>query len=261
MQYDAIRFEIQDGIARLTINRPDKMNALTLALLGEVRDALRSTVGNPAVRTVILTGAGRGFCAGLDLTAPRTPINPNDRDEPLREFFLPAVQMLKDLRIPTIAAINGAAIGAGLALALACDVVIAARSAYFTSAFVNIGLVPDTGASWLLQRSLGDARAAALMLTGEKLVAEKAADWGLIWKCVEDDQLMPECDALAAKFASGPTVAYGYIRKLLQKAGTNSFTEQARLEGEYQSIVRTSDDAQEARTAFREKRKPVFRGN
>src|SRR5207244_2377419 len=158
--------------------------------------------------------AGRAFSAGLDLTAPR----PEDREAPMRDYFLPVCRQLKDLPVPSVAAVQGACVGAGMSLALNCDVVVAARSAYFMAAFVNIGLVPDTGASWLIPQALGAARATGMLLLGEKLPAPKAEEWGLIWKCVEDDQLAAEADAVAAKLAAGPSKTYDRIKRMVMQA-------------------------------------------
>ena len=260
MNDDNLTLDIRDHVARLTLNRPDKLNALSYPLLAELRAALKQVIASKEARVLLITGSGRGFCAGLDLTGSREGLNPEDRSEPLRDYFLPVFSLLRELTIPTIAAVNGPAIGAGLALALSCDITVAARSAYFTCAFVNIGLVTDCGASSVIYRKIGESRTAGLLLLGEKLPADKAAEWGLIWKCVEDDRLVAEVDAMAAKFATGPTLAYGLMRRLVQKAPDNSYKQQLDLEMEYQVVVRDSADAQEARKAFAEKRPPVFRG-
>jgi 2-(1,2-epoxy-1,2-dihydrophenyl)acetyl-CoA isomerase len=262
MQFETIKFEMKDGAARITLNRPDRLNALSYQLLTEFHQAMRivaAAVPTREARALLLTGEGRGFCTGADLTSPR-PNDPNDPKEALRDYFVPPVQLMKNLGIPTIAAVNGAAAGAGMSLALNCDIVIASRSAYFLSAFVNIGLVPDVGASWLLPRALGDARATGMMLLGERLSAEQAADWGLIWKCVEDDQLMAEGDAMLKKFAGGATMAYSRIKQLLRAAPQNTLPSQIQLENEFQAVLRNTEDVQEARKAFAEKRAPVFKG-
>lgn len=262
MQFETIKFEIKDGAARITLNRPDRLNALSYQLLGELHQAMRivaAAVPTREARALLLTGEGRGFCTGADLLSPR-PNDPNDPKEALRDYFLPPVQIMKNLGIPTIAAVNGAAAGAGMSLALNCDIVIASRSAYFLAAFVNIGLVPDVGGSWLLPRALGDARAAGMMLLGERLPAEQAAQWGLIWKCVEDDQLMVEGDAMLKKFAGGATMAYSRIKQLLRAAPQNTLPSQIQLENEFQAVLRDTEDVKEARKAFAEKRPPVFKG-
>jgi 2-(1,2-epoxy-1,2-dihydrophenyl)acetyl-CoA isomerase len=224
----------------------------------ELRAALKHVVGTPDARCLVLTGTGRGFCTGVDLTAPRNGLNANDRDEFLRDYFIPPFQLLASMSIPTIAAVNGAAAGAGMSLALTCDIVIAAESSYFLQPFVNIGLVPDLGSSWLLPHIVGKARAAGLMLLGERLPAKDAAEWGLIWKCVADDALASEVAAAAQKFASGAQGSHTHIKQLLRQAFQNDLGVQMQREAEYQGALLQTADFAEARTAFAEKRKPVF---
>lgn len=260
MTFQNLTLDIRDHVARLTLNRPDKLNALSYPLLAELRAALKLVIASREARVLVITGSGRGFCAGLDLTGSREGLNPDDRNEPLRDYFLPVFSLLRELTIPTIAAVNGPAIGAGLALALSCDIAIAAKSAYFTCAFINIGLVTDCGASSVIYRKIGEARTAGLLLLGEKLPATTAAEWGLVWKCVEDNQVAAEVDAITKKFATGPTLAYGLMRRLVQKSPENSYKQQIDLELEYQTFARASDDAAEARKAFAEKRPPAFKG-
>ena len=262
MEFNTLKFEIKDCVARITLNRPDRLNALSWESLTEFHRALRivaAAVPTGEARALLLTGAGRGFCSGADLMSPRSSTAEDPKDS-LRDFFVPPVQLMKNLGIPTVAAVNGGAAGAGMSLALSCDIVIAARSAYFLSAFVNIGLVPDVGSSWLLPRALGDARAAGMMLLGDKIPAEKAAEWGLIWKCLDDDQLMVEADAMLKKFAGGATLAYSRIKQLMRAAPHNALPNQIQMESEFQAQLRDSEDAQEARKAFGEKRPPVFKG-
>ncbi len=262
MEFETLKLEIADGAATITLNRPDRLNALSFQLLAELHRAMRivaAAVPKREARALLITGAGRGFCSGADLTAPR-PNDPQDPKESLRDYFLPPVHILKNIGIPTIAAVNGVAAGAGMSLALSCDIVVAARSASFLSAFVNIGLVPDVGASWLLPQALGDARSAGMMLLGEKLPAEKAAEWGLIWKCVEDDQLMTEAGAMLKKFAAGAGMSYSRIKQLMRAAPQNTLPLQIQMESEFQAVLRDSEDAQEARKAFADKRPPAFKG-
>lgn len=262
MEFETLILDIKDGAAIITLNRPDRLNALSFTLLSDLHRAMRlvaAAVPKREVRALLVTGAGRGFCSGADLLSPR-PNDPEDPKESLRDYFVPPVHILKNLGIPTIAAVNGVAAGAGMSLALSCDIVIAARSASFLSAFVNIGLVPDVGASWLLPRAMGDARAAGMMLLGEKLPAEKAAEWGLIWKCVDDEQLMVEAGAMLKKFAGGAAMSYSRIKQLLRAAPHNALPNQIQMESEFQAVLRDSEDAQEARKAFGEKRPPVFKG-
>jgi 2-(1,2-epoxy-1,2-dihydrophenyl)acetyl-CoA isomerase len=225
-----------------------------------LREAMKSLAPRKDVRVLLLTGEGELFCAGADLTAPKVGLNPDDPDESLRDYHLPMYQLLRELPFPTLAGLNGPAIGAGISLALCCDVVVAARSCYFQAAFVNIGLAPDTGASWVLHQSLGEAKARGMIMLGERISAEQAEQWGMIWKVVDDDRLSAEVAAIATKFATGPRVAYRHIRRLTREASRNSWRDHVLLEAESQSIVRASADAKEARLAFREKRKPAFTG-
>ncbi|MGE0384463.1 MAG: enoyl-CoA hydratase-related protein [Gammaproteobacteria bacterium] len=254
MSYENILFETRDNIARITLNRPDKLNALSMHLLEEFHDALRIIARSPDTRALIITGAGRAFAAGLDLTAKR----PEDPDALLRDYFTPSYALLKDLSIPTIAAVNGPSVGAAMSMALSCDIVVAAKSAYFLAAFVNIALVPDNGASWFLPHSIGYARAMGMLMLGERLPAEQAAEWGLVWKCVEDDQLAEVTDAMARKLAAGPSTTYAYIKRMVAKSITNDLPIQIGLENEYQRMLRGSPNVVEAITAFAEKRPPKF---
>lgn len=259
MDYRTITLNIENGVARLTLNRQDKMNALSAEMLSELKDALKKvSVARENARVLLVGAAGRGFSAGLDLTAPRP--DPEDREALLRDYFLPFYRMLKDLHVPTVAAVNGASIGAGMSLALTCDIVVAASSAYFLAAFTNIGVVPDTGASWLIPTALGVPRATGMLLLGEKLMASQAENWGLIWKCVDDDKLQEESIAIARKLAAGPSLAYDLTKRMTMTAVHSPYNDQLQLEVEYQRLVRDSADAAEARKAFMEKRSPVFRG-
>lgn len=258
MTYETLSLAVADGIARLTLNRPAALNALSMQMLVELRAALKQVVASHDARCLVLSGAGRGFCTGVDLTAPRAGLNPDDPDEFLRDYFVPPFRLLTSLGIPTIAAVNGPSAGAGMSLALSCDIVVAAESSYFLQPFVNIGLVPDLGSSWLLPHMVGQARAAGLMLLGEKLPAKTAAEWGLIWKCVDDTALAAEAQAIAAKFAGGARLSHARIKQLLRQAFQNDMGVQMQREVEYQRELFRSPDAMEARAAFAEKRKPVF---
>jgi 2-(1,2-epoxy-1,2-dihydrophenyl)acetyl-CoA isomerase len=199
MHYETIQFELKDGIARLTLNRPDRLNSFTQAMHLEVRHALAVTATDPTARVLVLTGAGRGFCAGQDLAdravAPGEEAKRPDLGDSVEQYYAPLVLSLRALPMPVICAVNGVAAGAGANLALACDIVLAARSASFIEAFCKLGLIPDTGGTYHLPRLIGQARATGLAMLGEKLSAEKAEQWGLIWKCVDDDQLMAEAMA------------------------------------------------------------------
>ena len=261
LNLEAIHYDVADAIGRITLNRPDRLNALTYSMIEELHQVFRRiAAGIDGVRVLVITGAGRGFSSGADVTAPRSE-DPDNPKESLRDYYNPAFQLLKDLPVPTIAAVNGPCAGAGMSLALTCDIVIAARSAYFLAAFVNIALVPDAGASWLLPQRIGAAKAAAMMLLGERIPAEQAEQWGLIWRCVADDALAEEADRLARKLANGPTRTYALIKQLLRAAATHSLASQMHLESELQTLVKTTEDAAEARRAFGEKRPPAFKGS
>lgn len=261
MAYSTIALEPHGQVAVLRLNRPDKLNAMSCELLTETTAALKNLITKKDARVLVVTGAGRSFCAGFDLTDPLLElVDPRDANAPLRDYCLPLFNIIRELSIPTIAAVNGPAVGAGMALALSCDIVIAVRSAYFSCAFVNVGLGPDCGASWLMNERIGQARTAGLLLLGDRLPAPQAAEWGLIWKCVEDGALGVEVDVLAERLALGPPLAYGTIRRLVQKVGRNSLEEQVLLEMEYQAVTAASSDYVEARRAFAQKRQPVFKG-
>src|ERR671912_1382361 len=214
MTYETILFDSADGVARITLNRPDRLNSFTRAMHAELRDAL-GNLGD--ARVLVLTGAGRGFCAGQDLNdravAPGQAV---DLGETVEESWNPLVRALATLPQPVIARVNGVAAGAGANVALACDIVIAARSAKFIQSFATIGLIPDSGGTWVLPRLVGQARALGLALTGEPLPADKAAEWGLIWKAVDDDALDAEVDAVAAKLASLPPLGLAAIKEMIR---------------------------------------------
>ena len=252
-----------DGPLRvITLNRPDKLNAFTEEMHIAFRAALEAARDDDACRAVLLTGAGRGFCAGQDL-GDRDPAKGDvpDLGETLRNFFNPNIRLIRDMPKPTIAAVNGAAAGAGANIALACDIVLAARGAKFLQAFARIGLIPDAGGSWALTRLVGPARARALAMLAEPLPAETAAEWGLIWKAVDDDDLMAEAQDLARKLATGPTTGLTLAKQAIQAATENTLEEQLELEAELQSRAGATDDYREGVTAFLEKRPPRFTGS
>ncbi|MBC7492238.1 MAG: enoyl-CoA hydratase/isomerase family protein [Novosphingobium sp.] len=259
MSYETITVEVSDQIATITLNRPERMNACSLDMAGEINDAVSSLEG---ARCLIITGAGRGFCSGADLSArgSRAISGGEGSYIALTRHYNPMMVNLARLNMPIITAVNGAAAGVGCSIGLAGDFVIAGRSGYFLQAFVNIGLVPDGGASWMLPRMVGKARATEMMMLGEKISAEKAVDWGLIYKMVEDDQLQAEARALATRLANGPTVSYAVMRKNILIAMENSYSEQLLAEAEGQRIAGSSADAAEGGMAFLEKRKPAFKG-
>ncbi len=261
MGYETILFSIEAGVARLTLNRPDRLNSFTTAMHAEVRDALERAPRDGA-RVLVLSGAGRGFCAGQDLSD--RAVSPGssrvDLGESIEQNYNPLVRALRGLPMPVIAAVNGVAAGAGANIALACDLVIAARSASFIQSFSKIGLVSDSGGTWTLPRLVGQARALGLVLLGDKLPAEQAAQWGLIWRCVDDAELEPTVTAMAQQFAAGPTRGYARNKQAIYDGWTRSFDEQLDHEGEYQRELGFSDDYAEGVAAFLQKRAPNFNG-
>ena len=258
MTYETIDFKVEAGIARLTLNRPDRLNSFTVQMHEEVADAL-AKLGE--ARTLVLTGAGRGFCAGQDLNdravAPGEAVDLGDSVE-LR--YNPLIRTLTSLPMPVIARVNGVAAGAGANIALACDIVIAARSAKFIQSFAAIGLIPDSGGTWALPRLVGQARALGLALTGDALPAEQAAQWGLIWKAVDDEALDAEVDALAARFAAGPTRGLARIKKMLRESWDHDLGTELDLQRDAMRELGYSDDYREGVAAFMEKRRPNFTG-
>ncbi|ALV30641.1 2-(1,2-epoxy-1,2-dihydrophenyl)acetyl-CoA isomerase PaaG [Pannonibacter phragmitetus] len=253
---------LDNGVLRLTLNRPEKLNSFNEEMHLALREGLTRAHEDAAVRAVLLTGSGRGFCAGQDLgdRDPRKGGPAPDLGHTLETFYNPTLRLIRSLEKPVVCAVNGVAAGAGANIALACDIVLAAKSARFIQAFARIGLIPDAGGSWSLARILGEPRAKALALTAEPLPAETAASWGLIWKAVEDDALMGEAGALAASLAAGPTLGLGLTKRLIQAAATNSLDEQLDMERDLQRQAGRSADYAEGVTAFLEKRKPEFKG-
>ena len=262
MDYQHILFAVEGGVARLTLNRPARLNSFIVAMHEEVRDALAQVADDRSVRVLVLTGAGRAFCAGQDLAdrsvAPGAA--PPDLGESIERYYGPLVLALRRLPIPVLCAVNGAAAGAGANIALACDIVIAARSASFLEAFCKLGLLPDTGGTYFLPRLLGQARATGLAMLGDKLSAEQAAAWGLIWKCVDDDQLAAETEALARHFASAPTLGLARTKQALQASGLNTLEQQLDLERDGMRELGRSADYREGVAAFMDKRAPRFVG-
>jgi 2-(1,2-epoxy-1,2-dihydrophenyl)acetyl-CoA isomerase len=261
MRFETIQFTIEKGLAKLTLNRPDRLNSFTVQMHQEVRQALDIAIQEKA-GCLLITGAGRGFCAGQDLgdRAVAPGDGPVDLGESVERFYNPLVRTITSLPMPVIAAVNGVAAGAGANIALACDIVIAARSAKFIQSFAAIGLIPDTGGTWHLPRLVGLPRAMGLALTGEPLPAERAEAWGMIWKCVEDDALMTEAEALAAKFASGPSLGLAATKMRLRSALTNSFDAELDAERDAMRALGFSEDYREGVAAFTEKRAPHFSG-
>lgn len=272
MSYATLDLTIEDGLATVTLNRPDKLNALSPELLGELGDVLeRIAAGDQKARCLLITGAGRAFCSGADLsTNAGSPGGDGNGDgngdfgdtvsRSLRENYHPVFEALAALPMPYVSAVNGVAAGAGMSLAIAADVVIAARSAYFLQAFINIGMMPDSGSTWMLPRLVGRARANAMMMLGERISAETAEEWGLIYRCVDDDALMDEARTIAGKLASGPTVALSCIREAVAATDQNDFASQLELEAELQARAARTTDSIEGITAFLQKRKAKFAG-
>ena len=262
MNHENILFAIEGGIARLTLNRPDRLNSFNDAMHAEVRDALGRVGEDASVRVVLLTGAGRGFCAGQDLAdravAPgETPV---DLGASIERNYKPLILGLRALPMPVVCAVNGVAAGAGANIALACDIVIAAKSASFIQAFAKIGLIPDSGGTWFLPRLVGSARAMGLALLGDKLSAEDAAAWGLIWQCVDDGQLTTVVDKLLQQFAQAPTRGLAAIKQALNTSAANTLASQLDLERDLQRTLGESADYREGVAAFTAKRPPQFTG-
>jgi len=256
-----ILVDLREGYRVVTLNRPQRLNACNEAMLAALNTALSEAEADKSCRALLLTGAGRGFCAGQDLNdrlakAEETTILGGAQEK----FYNPLVRQIRALPFPVVAAVNGVAAGAGANIALACDIVLAARSASFIQSFAKIGLVPDSGGTWNLPRLIGPARARALMLLAEPLPAEKAEAWGMIWKAVDDAALMPEAEKLCAHFASAPTIGLALIKRALDAAWTNDFSAQLDLERDYQREASLTPDYAEGVRAFMEKRPPKFTG-
>jgi 2-(1,2-epoxy-1,2-dihydrophenyl)acetyl-CoA isomerase len=262
MTYENILFAIEGGIARLTLNRPDRLNSFNDAMHAEVRDALGRVQADASTRVLLLTGAGRGFCAGQDLSdrAVAPGAEPVDLGVSIERNYKPLVLALRGLPMPVVCAVNGVAAGAGANLALACDIVLAAKSASFIQAFCRIGLVPDSGGTYFLPRLVGTARAMGLALLGDKLTAEQAAAWGLIWQCVEDAELPAVTDKLLASFAQAPTRGLAAIKQAIHAASASSLPAQLDLERDLQRSLGYGDDYREGVAAFIAKRPPQFTG-
>lgn len=259
MNYTDIRLEENDGIAVLTMDRPKLLNALSQHSLKEMAHALDRVRDEGTARVLVLTGEGRAFCSGADLTAGESH-RPVDMGAGLEAGFNPVLERLRRLPVPLITAVNGLAAGGGCGYALAGDIAIAARSAYFLQPFANIGLVPDVGATWLLPRLIGKARATAMMLLGDRIMAEQAHEWGMIYNVVDDEALTDAVMAMARRLASGPTVAYGLMRQGIADSLEMSLSQSLTLERNNQRTAGRTQDHSEGVSAFLEKRKPNFVG-
>src|ERR1051326_5162759 len=262
MSYETILFEIANGAARLTLNRPDRLNSFTVQMHGEVADALAKVEANADARVLLITGAGRGFCAGQDLSDRAVAPGGDgvDLGESLENRYNPLIRRLINLPKPVVCAVNGVAAGAGANIAFAADIVLAAKSAKFIQSFANIGLVPDSGGAWILPRLVGQARAMGLALTGQPITAEQAEDWGLIWRAVDDATLMEDANALVEQFARGPTKGYAAIKRAIRASWSASLDQQLDHERDNQRELGRSADYREGVAAFSEKRKPNFTG-
>jgi 2-(1,2-epoxy-1,2-dihydrophenyl)acetyl-CoA isomerase len=255
-------FDVAEGVATLTLNRPDRLNSFNATLHEEMRAAMKTIERDDTIRCLLLTGAGRAFCAGQDLGD--RDVSPDgempDLGDSLERNYNPLIRRIMRLEKPVVCAVNGVAAGAGANLALACDIVLAAQSAYFVQSFSNIGLIPDSGGSWLLPRLVGRARALAITLLAEKVSAQQAADWGMIWKALGDEELMPQAIRLAQRLAAGPTRGLGLLKRCMQLSSEQDLDAQLDSERDLQRLAGRSADYREGVAAFMEKRQPNFSG-
>ncbi|HEX4079606.1 MAG TPA: 2-(1,2-epoxy-1,2-dihydrophenyl)acetyl-CoA isomerase PaaG [Rhizomicrobium sp.] len=262
MAFQTILLDIENGAARLTLNRPDRLNSFTVEMHHEVAEVLTRVERDDEIRVLLITGAGRGFCAGQDLAdrAVAPGAEGVDLGESLENRYNPLIRRLVELPKPVVCAVNGVAAGAGANIAFAADIVLAAKSAKFIQSFSNIGLLPDSGGTWILPRLVGHARALGLALTGEPISAEKAESWGLIWRAVDDDQMKEEAEKLVARLAGGPTRGYAAIKQAMRRSWLSGLNEQLDLERDLMRELGRSNDYREGVAAFTEKRKPNFTG-
>ncbi|MCX7238932.1 MAG: 2-(1,2-epoxy-1,2-dihydrophenyl)acetyl-CoA isomerase PaaG [Burkholderiales bacterium] len=262
MTFENILFEAREGVARLTLNRPDKLNSFNGAMHAELRTALATVQSDKSIRVLVISGAGRAFCAGQDLADPAMAMGPMQPDigNVVEQHYKPLILTLQSLRVPTVAMVNGIAAGAGASLALACDLVVAGRSASFLQAFSKIGLIPDTGGTWFLPQRVGMARAMGLALLADKLPAEKAAEWGLIWQVVDDSELVAHVGKLAAQLATMPTKALVRTRQAMHAAPNHTLEQQLSFEAGFMRELGWCHDFAEGSAAFQEKRAPRFTG-
>ncbi|WP_168073804.1 2-(1,2-epoxy-1,2-dihydrophenyl)acetyl-CoA isomerase PaaG [Caulobacter sp. SSI4214] len=262
MAYETIQFSLEAGVARLVLNRPDRLNSFTVQMHGEVAAALDLIEADGAVRVLLVTGAGRGFCAGQDL-ADRA-VSPGgaavDLGQSVERYYNPLVRRLVALPFPVVCAVNGVAAGAGANLALAADIVIAAKSAKFIQSFAHIGLIPDSGGTWILPRLIGQARALAITLTGVPVPAEQAEAWGMIWRAVPDEALVEESEKLVAGFAKAPTLGLAATKAMIRASGAHTLDEELDLQRDAMRRLGHSADYAEGVDAFLNKRSPVFTG-
>lgn len=254
--FKSIELGQDEGVLWLTLNRPDKLNAFTAGMHAEIKEVLDRVKNAPDVRCLVITGAGRGFSAGQDLA----DLDMSALGDVVEKLYNPLMHTITSLNIPIIACVNGVAAGAAANLALACDIVLAAKSAKFIQSFSHIGLVPDSGGTWTLPRLVGLARATALCMTAEPVQAQQAADWGMIWRCVEDDELVDETAKLAHRLSNQATTGLAFTKQLLRLSQTNTLEDQLKLEADFQQAASKTDDFAEGVDAFLNKRKPNFTG-
>lgn len=261
MGYQTIRFEVANGVATLTLDRPDVLNSFTVEMHREIRAALKQMQEDASIRALLITGAGRAFSAGQDLNeGDRGSDWGADLTESLDRNYNRLVKTVRGLELPVVCAVNGIAAGAGANVALACDIVLAARSASFIQAFIRIGLIPDAGGTHILPRLVGKARATGLAMLGEPISAETAEAWGLIWRCVDDERLMDEATALAERLAKQPTRALALMKRAFDASGVNTLAEQLDLERDLQDVALRTEDCKEGVAAFLDKREASFKG-
>ena len=262
MSFETIETSVENGVFTLALNRPESLNSFTTQMHAEVREAMQQVINDPDIRCLLLTGNGRGFCAGQDLNdrAVTADGGPPDLGESVEKNYNPLIRSIMNLPKPVVCAVNGVAAGAGASIALACDIVLAARSASFIQVFSKIGLVPDSGGTWNLPRAVGLPRAKGLALLGDKLSAERAEAWGMIWQCVDDDELMNEARKLTEYLATQPTRGLGRIKQLLNASTARDLDEELENERQAMQELGQSADYAEGVAAFMEKRKPNFTG-
>ncbi|MDV5170198.1 2-(1,2-epoxy-1,2-dihydrophenyl)acetyl-CoA isomerase PaaG [Photobacterium rosenbergii] len=259
---DSIHYSVEAGVALFTLNRPDQLNSFNPQMHQALMGFLKQAEKDESVRALVITGAGRAFCAGQDLNDRNISADQSmpDLGESIERFYNPLIKKITQINKPVIAAVNGVAAGAGANLALACDLVIAGKSASFIQAFCRLGLVPDSGGTWTLPRLVGSARAKGLTLLGDKLPAEQAEQWGMIWQCVDDEDLMTTAMGLAQRLATQPTAGLGYIKYAINASTEHSLAEQLDLERDLQRLAGRTEDYREGVSAFFDKRQPEFKG-
>ena len=261
MSYEHILFDVVDGVACLTLNRPDSLNSFTASMHGEVAQVLEQAASDTTVRAVVITGAGRGFCAGQDLNDRNVaPGERVDLGQSVETYYNPLIKRITSMEKPVLCAVNGVAAGAGANIALACDLVFAARSAKFVESFAMLGLIPDSGGTWHLPRLVGMARAKGMAMLMPKITAEQAKEWGLIWEVVDDEALLSTVMTLAKHLATQPTKGFAFTKQAFAASMTNSLEQQLELEKTLMRTAGFTEDYAEGVKAFLEKRTPVYKG-